>query len=443
MDQHLTDGSRVCIVGGGPAGSFAALHLLDQARRRGLQLEVLIFEPRDFTRPGPVGCNRCAGILSSHLLAGLEGLGLSLPPELIQADVESYAVHLQGETVRVDRPSLQHRILSVYRGSGPRLLQGAPQASFDAYLLAQAAGRGATVIPARVKQVTWEDGPVVHTAEARVAADLLVLAIGVNGRSPLSEHFGYTPPETEMMAQNEVLRPPTWPDNQVSVFFNEQPGVMFGALIPKGGYLNVSLLGEKLRLETVQDFIDARGLSAAKSSERAQHDTDHEQGDAKQQPAPPVTLCGCTPRIAVRPARRCFGARWVAVGDASVVRLYKDGIGSAFYTAQCAMTTAVQQGISEEAFATTYAPFCRDIAGDNRFGQLLFRMWALTLRHPALLHAWIHAIRQEAKLPPGRRIHQRILWGMFTGEESYRKLFWLAVSPQASLEVLRGLRKLR
>ena len=31
MDQHLSDGSRVCIVGGGPAGSFAALHLLDQA----------------------------------------------------------------------------------------------------------------------------------------------------------------------------------------------------------------------------------------------------------------------------------------------------------------------------------------------------------------------------------------------------------------------------
>ena len=68
-------------------------------------------------------------------------------------------------------------------------------------------------------------------------------------------------------------------------------------------------------------------------------------------------LCGCTPRIAVRPARQFFGPRWVAVGDASVVRLYKDGIGSAFYTAQRAMTTAVEQGISQRAFAAAYAPF--------------------------------------------------------------------------------------
>lgn len=28
MNQPLTNGSQVCITGGGPAGSFAALHLL-------------------------------------------------------------------------------------------------------------------------------------------------------------------------------------------------------------------------------------------------------------------------------------------------------------------------------------------------------------------------------------------------------------------------------
>ncbi len=28
MRLKLTDGDRVCIIGGGPAGSFAALHLL-------------------------------------------------------------------------------------------------------------------------------------------------------------------------------------------------------------------------------------------------------------------------------------------------------------------------------------------------------------------------------------------------------------------------------
>jgi flavin-dependent dehydrogenase len=436
MDQHLSDGSRVCIVGGGPAGSFAALHLLDQATRRGLRLEVSIFEPRDFTRPGPTGCNRCAGILSSRLLDGLRNLGITIPNELIQADVQSYAVHLSGETVRVERPGPQHRILSVYRGGGPRIQQGAPQASFDAFLLAQARTAGAKVIAERVKQVTWEERPVVHTAGGRFEADFLVLAIGVNSRSPLAEEFGYETPPTETMAQNEVLRPSAWPDNQVHVYFTQQPGVMFGALIPKGGYLNVSLLGTKLQMDTVQEFMQAHGLCAAGSG-----------GAHEQAPAPNTAatggLCGCTPRIAVQPARQMFGPRWVAVGDASVVRLYKDGIGSAFYTAQRAMTTAVEQGISEQAFAAAYAPFCRSMAADNRYGKLLFRMWGLILRTPELLHAWIYAIRHESSLAPERRIHQRILWGMFTGEESYRTLFWMAATPRAVSEVARGWRKLQ
>jgi flavin-dependent dehydrogenase len=253
-----------------------------------------------------------------------------------------------------------------------------------------------------------------------------VLATGVNSRSPLAPEFGYAPPPTEIMAQNEVLRPSHWPENQVNVFFTEQPGVLFGALIPKGGYLNVSLLGQKLNLGDVQDFLAAQQLTLAPGSEQAGG------------PGPAYGgLCGCTPRIAVRPAGQYFGDRWVAVGDASVVRLYKDGIGSAFYTAQCAMRTAVEQGIAPAAFAAGYAPFCRSIARDNRFGRGLFRLWALTLRTPPLLHAWIQAIRRESTLPLSRRIHQRILWGMFTGEESYRTLFRLAVSPPAAAAVLR------
>ena len=450
MHQRLADGSRVCIVGGGPAGSFAALHLLHEAGRRGLRVEVLIFEPRDFTRPGPAGCNRCAGILSARLVAGLESLGLALPAELVQADVQSYAVHLQGATVRVERPDPQRRILSVYRGSGPRHLQGSAPQSFDAFLLAQAAARGAAVITGRVKQVAWEDGPVVYAAapgeagEARYPADLLVLANGVNSRSPLAPGFGYMPPLTEVMAQNEVLRPPDWPGDQVDVFFGQQPGVLFGALIPKGGYLNVSLLGQNLHLETVQDFLVAQKLappSATAASATAASATAASEQVSAAAHRPGVVhggLCGCTPRVAVQPARCFFGDRWVAVGDAAVTRLYKDGIGSAFYTAQAAMQVALDRGIMKADFAGAYAAYCRGIASDNRFGRALFRLWALTLRTPALLDAWLNAIRGEASLPPGRRVHQRVLWGMFTGAERYRTLFWLAVSPQATAAVLRS-----
>src|SRR5512139_3827437 len=138
MDQHLSDGGRVCIVGGGPAGSFAALHLLDQAARRGLRLEVLIFEPRDFSRPGPSGCNRCAGVLSSRLWNNLTELGLSIPDDIIQADLQSYNIHLDHQSIRLERPDPTRRIISVYRGGGPRMVQDVPEASFDHFLLNQA-----------------------------------------------------------------------------------------------------------------------------------------------------------------------------------------------------------------------------------------------------------------------------------------------------------------
>ncbi len=77
--MHLKNGDRVCIIGGGPAGSFSALHLLRMAAQRQIRLEVLIFEPRDFSRAGPAGCNRCAGVLSSRLVRGLSTLAWRFP----------------------------------------------------------------------------------------------------------------------------------------------------------------------------------------------------------------------------------------------------------------------------------------------------------------------------------------------------------------------------
>jgi flavin-dependent dehydrogenase len=217
----------VCIVGGGPAGSFAALHLVHFARQQGLQLDIKVFEPRDFFKSGPGGCNRCAGILSTRLLRGLEWLGLSLPEEVIQANLRTYAVHLDGEVFRLEQPYPQRGIVSVYRGGGPRLLTGEPPASFDGYLLRQAINHGAQLVPNRVRKVVWEGQPIIHTANERFPADLMVLATGVNSRPPLAPHFGYRPPQTAVMAQDEVLRPPTWPADQVGVFFKQPVGLIF------------------------------------------------------------------------------------------------------------------------------------------------------------------------------------------------------------------------
>ncbi|MBP2684526.1 MAG: hypothetical protein H6Q79_2565, partial [Deltaproteobacteria bacterium] len=60
----LDDGSRVAVIGGGPAGSFFTYFLFEMAERIGMKLAVDIYEPRDFTKTAPHGCNMCGGIIS-------------------------------------------------------------------------------------------------------------------------------------------------------------------------------------------------------------------------------------------------------------------------------------------------------------------------------------------------------------------------------------------
>jgi flavin-dependent dehydrogenase len=418
---RLENHDRVCIIGGGPAGSFAALHLLRLSKLHGLHLEVLIFEPRDFTRSGPAGCNRCAGVLSSHLWNNLAELELSIPDTIVQADLQSYNIHLDHQSIHLESPDPSRRIVSVYRGGGPRLVEDIPEASFDHFLLSEAVKRGAIHVPHSVREVKWTGQPVIYTSLNNYPASLVVLATGINSRSPLDASFGYCPPTTEVMAQDEVRRPVDWNSSEVNAYFKSPSGLNFGAIIPKGHYLNISLLGKQFTRNTVDEFITAQHLTTM-----LQYD-------------PSSSLCGCNPRVAVSASRRFYGDRWVAIGDAAVTRLYKDGIGSAYQTSKQAMITAMQVGISRRAFSRYYAPVCRSIDTDNFYGVLLFRLWNLMLNSPITLNAWKSAIQQESSLPPAERRHMHILWGMLTGDEPYRQLFYRGANLIALLRLAYGL----
>jgi 2-polyprenyl-6-methoxyphenol hydroxylase-like FAD-dependent oxidoreductase len=75
----LGDGSQVAVIGGGPAGSFFSYFLLDMAARIGMDVHVDIYEPQDFSRFGPAGCNHCGGIISESLVQILATEGINLP----------------------------------------------------------------------------------------------------------------------------------------------------------------------------------------------------------------------------------------------------------------------------------------------------------------------------------------------------------------------------
>lgn len=91
---QLDDGSRVAVMGGGPAGSFFSYFLLQMARRTGLRVDVDIYEPRDFFATGPKGCNMCGGIISESLVQNLAAEGINLPASVVQRGIDSYLLHM-------------------------------------------------------------------------------------------------------------------------------------------------------------------------------------------------------------------------------------------------------------------------------------------------------------------------------------------------------------
>jgi len=145
----LGDGSRVEIVGGGPAGSLSGYFLLNVAQRVGLDLEVTIHKWRDFSRAGPGRCNMCGGIVSESLVKNLAAEGINLPPTVVRRAIDSYVLHMDVGTVRFDTPLQEMRIAAAHRGAGPRGTQGSEWKSFDDFLLTLARQKGAHVVQGR------------------------------------------------------------------------------------------------------------------------------------------------------------------------------------------------------------------------------------------------------------------------------------------------------
>jgi flavin-dependent dehydrogenase len=419
----LVDGAEIAVVGGGPAGSFFAIHLLEAARQVGRRLAVTIFEPKPFTTQGPAGCNKSAGVLSPPLLANLARTGLNLPAEVRMGQIEQFILHLRGQTAAVPSPEPELPA-TVYRGSGPLRADMEAAASFDGWLLAEALARGAALIQQPVTQVTLTLAqPQIQTPVSSHAADLIVLATGVNGSPPALFGVDYRPPGTETMAQGELPclhRLPAQGSRDTHVFLDGLPGLFFAALVPKGHFVSLSILGEHLPTGSVRRFLARPELAALWHGAQTR-------------------LCGCRPRIAVQPAQRFFADRFVAVGDAAVTRLYKDGIGSAFLTARAAAQTAVLNGVAARDFAKYYVPTCQAIQDDNRFARWLFDLWRWLQRSPRLGQALLRALDSEARLAAADWHWRWAVWAILTGGASYRTACLKLLHPLAVIRLMQAL----
>ena len=114
---RLDHGSRVAVVGGGPAGSFFSYFLLDMAERIDLKIHVDIYEPRDYDVTGPGGCNMCGGVIYESLVQSLAVEGINLPPSVVQRGIECNMLHMVNGSTQIRTPRFEKRIATTFRGA--------------------------------------------------------------------------------------------------------------------------------------------------------------------------------------------------------------------------------------------------------------------------------------------------------------------------------------
>jgi hypothetical protein len=66
----------------------------------------------------------------------------------------------------------------------------------------------------------------------------------------------------------------------------------------------------------------------------------------------PEKFCKCLPKIVLSHAKNPFTDRLIMVGDASITRIFKNGLESAYITSQLAARAAFENGISKEALTS-------------------------------------------------------------------------------------------
>ncbi len=433
----LRDGDRVAIIGAGPAGSLFGYTLLRLAKRQNLHLHVDLYDPRDFSRYGPSGCNKCAGVISGSLYQRLTRIGIDLHQanNPIQRVLRGYLWSTERGGIRVEAPPGWEPIRTVFRCAGPihSDIESTPKKiSYDNYLLKYALELGAHRHPAQVNHIEFPVQPSepvrLELREGRqnrqIEAELVVGAFGLN--SDLFQEVKklgarYRAPRSVRAAQVELSRregvPKHLSDDYIyfqNVRASERIKDYQIVLIPKGQYATLTLLGSKnLSPEDLKEIKQTPELADI-------------LGDRWIWPETP---CMCQPRLEISCAKHFYTDRFVCVGDTACCRYYKNGLESALRSAILAAETVVYHGVNRGSFRRRYYPKVRrEIIYDNIYGRLLLSMNQSISLHPSIMGLFLE-MRASMVRSHKIRQHDAIIWDMLTGNRPYRQIFYRMIHP--------------
>jgi flavin-dependent dehydrogenase len=438
----LQNDDRVAVVGGGPAGSFFAIHLLRAAKRLGRNIEVVIIEKRGPTDPCSKdfqcrGCNFCAGLISPRLNKILDDHGLVVPEEIIQGRIDYVWIQGQWKNFRLRVPN-DMRMYSVFRGSLPGRRSGRP-AGFDGFLLGAAVKEGARILYGEVQAVSYTpSGMPSLTVGAQPGAMVSFDSSFVTFATGINAHCGHDYRDDPLIASLQRLNPSFVPARTRKTFIFELDvgedylqrhlnreiyfveygsrdlNLEHAALIPKGRFLTVALIGKcvdeadlpREGRQTARDFLTLPqidrifpGIAGA-----------------------PLT-CACVPRMTVTTARSPFADRCAFIGDAVGSRLNKDGLYSAYTTATQLAETVLVNGIDKQALMRGYGGTVNWLAADNRFGRMVFGLSRVAFTRPLVSRIVYQAFATECKVREQRsRPLSKVLWKIASGTADYREV---------------------
>ncbi len=440
--ERLHDGDRVAVVGGGPAGSFFAIHLLRGARRLNRHIEVVIVEKRSPINTDAAalecrGCGFCAGGISPRLDQILEEQGLTVPDEIVQGRFDYVWIQGQWKNFRLRVPD-DMRMYSVFRGSLPGRRIG-NLAGFDGFLLGEAVKEGAHVLYGKVEAMAYGASGLprltIRTESGEsvpLDASFVTIATGINA------HCGLDYRDDSLIASIRRMNPAFVPGkSRKALIFELDVGeeylertlrreiyfIEYGskhlalehtALVPKGRFLTVAMLGKCIdevvlprdSRQIVHDFLTLpqieRILPGIESAPLA---------------------CACAPRMTVTTAKSPFGDRFAIIGDAVGSRLNKDGLYSAHVTASRLAQTLLHDGIDRRSLARGYGQAIRWLAVDNRFGRIVFALSRLAFTTPVVGRITYQAYAIECKVrDEGSRPLSTVLWKIASGTADYREV---------------------
>jgi flavin-dependent dehydrogenase len=461
--MRLEKGGKVSILGGGPAGALFAIHLLMHSKQASLDLAVTIIDKKAVQDPGKLpcklkGCNYCAGIISPRLNNALEKSGISLPEELIWEEFSHIWIHGLWKNFPLKLPQNQH-MYSVFRGALP-LDRRKRTDGLDGFLLNLARTRGAAVMAGEVTDIQYTPlkKPCVIVVEGSgketsIESDFVAIATGIHPlqgnvreHNPVLRAFmrinpGYSPPRLrpalifELKPGRAYLKKYMNKEIYFVVSGSKKLRLDHISLVPKGDHLTLAVVGDRIDKASFPTEIrkiikDILSLPHCRTL------------------LPHITLdntpvaCSCTPYMVTAPSKGAVCDRIAVVGDALGSRLYRDGLYSAFVSAEALAETVIHKGVDQKSLASGYDRVTHWLTTDTRYAERVIGAIQTVLKSPFLSRILYQTFATEMKRKdPEQRPLGKVLLDLGSGVTDYADVFKGLIRKPVLFSILLGTAK--